>query len=138
MLSKIKEKSPKTHVVLMTGFAEVKTAVQAMKKGAFDYISKPFTPESILEIITSALDANDSEALISQETDKNVTRPSNQIVGNSEASKKLQHYIELVAPTNMSVLLIGESGTGKEVTARAIHDISERRNENFVAGRIFL
>ncbi|WP_420603858.1 sigma-54-dependent transcriptional regulator [Flagellimonas sp.] len=137
LLSRVKEKSPKTRVILMTGFAEVKTAVQAMKKGAFDYISKPFTPESILEVIASALHVDDSKEPISQEIDNAITKrdvwPANKIVGNSEASKKLQQYIELVAPTNMSVLLTGESGTGKEVTARAIHDISKRKDKNFVA-----
>ncbi|SNY94654.1 sigma-54-dependent transcriptional regulator [Flagellimonas pacifica] len=137
LLSKIKEKSPKTRVILMTGFAEVKTAVQAMKKGAFDYISKPFTPESILEVIASALNANGSKELKLHETIKlstiSANKSTNKIIGSGEASKKLQQYIELVAPTNMSVLLIGESGTGKEVTARAIHNISKQKDKNFVA-----
>ncbi|MEX0314905.1 MAG: sigma-54-dependent transcriptional regulator [Allomuricauda sp.] len=132
LLSKVKEESPKTHVILMTGFAEVKTAVSAIKKGAFDYVSKPFTPESILQVITKALDGNTI-----QETKKErvKTKPefTSGVVGNSEASKKMQQYIELVAPTNMSVLLTGESGTGKEVTARTIHKKSERNNETFVA-----
>ncbi|MGX1928428.1 sigma-54-dependent transcriptional regulator [Flagellimonas sp. 2504JD4-2] len=136
LLSKVKEESPKTHVILMTGFAEVKTAVSAIKKGAFDYVSKPFTPESILQVITAALDDNTNER---KPQGFEQTRPTAKpklttgIVGNSEASKKIQQYIELIAPTNMSVLLTGESGTGKEVTARTIHNKSDRKHKKFVA-----
>lgn len=138
LLSAIKTDSPKTQVILMTGYAEVKTAVSAMKKGAFDYISKPFTPENILTVIknalnteawkkTKTLEANNEKVKYTNKKESNI------IVGISEVSKKLQQYIDLVAPTNMSVLITGESGTGKEVTAKAIHDKSKRNNQNFVA-----
>ena len=137
LLPQVKRDSPKTQVVLMTGYAEVKTAVNAIKKGAFDYISKPFTPESILAVINDALHAKVSE------TEK-TTKPSTTsgvgtinakhfLKGQGEKSKKLQQYVELVAPTNMSVLLTGESGTGKEVTANAIHQASKRSVQPFVA-----
>ncbi|MCK0161464.1 sigma-54-dependent transcriptional regulator [Allomuricauda sp. F6463D] len=136
LLPQVKRESPRTQVILMTGYAEVKTAVNAIKKGAFDYISKPFTPEAILSVIKDALNANITEHDISikksklPEEDK---KPINFLKGQSEKSKKLQQYVELVAPTNMSVLLTGESGTGKEVTANAIHETSKRNNEKFVA-----
>nr|WP_299486682.1 sigma-54 dependent transcriptional regulator [uncultured Allomuricauda sp.] len=136
LLSKVKANSPQTHVILMTGFAEIKTAVSAIKKGAFDYVSKPFTPESILQVIARALNTDSTgvdprkpkkdQALIKSHFTK-------RIVGSSTASKTMQQYVELVAPTNMSVLLTGESGTGKEVTARTIHERSERRNQRFIA-----
>ncbi|WP_318343638.1 sigma-54-dependent transcriptional regulator [Flagellimonas baculiformis] len=135
LLPRVKKESPATQVILMTGYAEVKTAVNAMKKGAFDYISKPFTPEEILSVINNALNvATTTEAV--PKTPKPRPKTSGQgnfLMGESERSKKLQQYIELVAPTNMSVLLTGESGTGKEVTANAIHNASKRKGHNFVA-----
>ncbi|PWL40176.1 sigma-54-dependent Fis family transcriptional regulator [Flagellimonas aquimarina] len=136
LLSAIKTDSPKTQVILMTGYAEVKTAVSAIKKGAFDYIAKPFTPENILAVIKNALNTKTQKtAELSESEKKRYTKNnrSNMIVGTGEGSRKLQQYIDLVAPTNMSVLITGESGTGKEVTAKAIHDKSKRKNENFVA-----
>ncbi len=152
LLSDIKEVNPKTQVILMTGYAEVASAVDAMKKGAFDYISKPFTPEEIVMVMDNALKASvprDSDIRITntkiatEEKRGTVLSKESQvgphgsdgktIKGISEASLKLQEYINLVAPTDMSVLITGDSGTGKEVTAKAIHDGSKRKDFNFVA-----
>ena len=144
LLSDIKKVSPNTQVILMTGYAEVGTAVNAMKKGAFDYISKPFTPDEIVMVIENALEAKKSSDReqhqsvldISKQVDplqKNTSIAGTIVAGISEASKKLEEYIKLVAPTDMSVLITGESGTGKEVTAKAIHDQSERSKFKFVA-----
>ncbi len=140
LLSDIKEVNPKTQVIVMTGYAEVGSAVEAMKKGAYDYISKPFTPEEILMQIKSALNQEterqlDSAPKDSHKSENLVVDPQDDrvVIGISEASKKLHEYIKLVAPTDMSVLITGESGTGKEVTARAIHDNSKRKEHNFVA-----
>ncbi|MBU2907031.1 sigma-54 dependent transcriptional regulator [Arenibacter algicola] len=140
LLSDIKGVNPKTQVIVMTGYAEVGSAVEAMKKGAYDYISKPFTPEEILMQIKSALNQEnkrqlDSEQKENHEFENTVVEPQDNrvVIGISEASKKLHEYIKLVAPTDMSVLITGESGTGKEVTARAIHDNSERKEHSFVA-----
>jgi two-component system response regulator HydG len=140
LLSDIKEVNPKTQVILMTGYAEVGSAVEAMKKGAYDYISKPFTPEEILMQIQSALDeeakhqSDSAPKLVYTEANSVSSTADNKVVaGISEASKKLNEYIKLVAPTDMSVLITGESGTGKEVTARAIHDNSKRKDFSFVA-----
>jgi len=143
LLTEIKEKNNDTQVILMTGYAEVGSAVNAMKKGAYDYISKPFTPDEIEMVIESALKAktiqkgelnkigSKSPTHNSTKSDKEVSR--NIVTGVSEASRTLEEYIELVAPTNMSVLITGESGTGKEVTAKAIHDNSARKAYEFVA-----
>lgn len=139
LLLQIKSDSPETQVIMMTGYAEVRTAVSAMKKGAFDYISKPFTPDEIVEIIKKALlGKQDLHQTVRIDGPKEVKRfhkpPTTGFVqGESESSIKLQQYVELVAPTNMSVLLIGESGTGKEVTAKQIHDGSSRNTQKFVA-----
>ena len=138
LLSKIKKQSPGTQVILMTGYAEVRTAVEAMKKGAFDYISKPFTPESMLLAITNALAKESPGKTLPPKKETVMAQPSGKggygaVFGISEASKKWKQYMDLVAPTDMSVLITGESGTGKEVTAKAIHHGSRRKRENFVA-----
>tara|TARA_R110002051_G_scaffold145817_2_gene218773 strand:- start:2667 stop:4013 length:1347 start_codon:yes stop_codon:yes gene_type:complete len=136
LLSDIKKINPKIPVLVMTGYAEVSTAVKAMKKGAFDYISKPFTPEEILMVISNALQQKSQPTFVDET--KNNSEPintikSSAISGISDASKKLNEYIKLVAPTDMSILITGESGTGKEVTAKAIHDNSKRSKFNFIA-----
>ena len=148
LLSYIKEINPTIPVILMTGYAEVGSAVNAMKKGAFDYISKPFTPDEVVMVIKNALKSkseaqdlsdNIEERAITASEKTTTPQPTasigkgNTVQGISEASKKLEEYIKLVAPTDMSVLITGESGTGKEVTAKAIHDNSKRRDFNFIA-----
>lgn len=137
LLADIKSINSKIPVIVMTGYAEVSSAVHAMKKGAYDYISKPFTPEEIVMVITNALKYQINTAAVNEIKKANTNHPvlksANVILGVSEASKKLQEYIKLVAPTNMSILITGESGTGKEVTAKAIHNQSNRNSFNFVA-----
>ncbi|WP_461533603.1 sigma-54-dependent transcriptional regulator [Sinomicrobium sp.] len=138
LLGEIKEDFPETPVVLMTGYADINTAVKAMKKGAFDYISKPFNPDEVLIIINKALSGVEipqSEPK-EQSSKKNLTSPAQGqkfVTGTSVASRKLNEYINLVGPTDMSVLIVGESGTGKEVVAKSIHDKSARRDKNFIA-----
>ncbi|MDO6759682.1 sigma-54 dependent transcriptional regulator [Tamlana sp. 2_MG-2023] len=134
-LKEIKSNIPHIPVVLMTSYAEVSTAVQAMKQGAFDYISKPFNPDEVLEVIKNALANKKPEPTpIPNQTKKNSTKSTTEFVkGISAASKTLNEYIKLVAPTSMSVLITGESGTGKEVVAKNIHLKSPRHNKPFVA-----
>jgi len=141
LLSDIKERNPETQVILMTGYAEVSAAVTAMKNGAYDYIAKPFTPTDIVNLVENALKVGAERKTTNTLHEKGGTpvpripqiRKGRAIQGISEASLKLQQHIELVAPTDMSVLITGESGTGKEVTAKAIHDLSSRRANNFIA-----
>ncbi len=141
LVSKLNGKVP---VIVMTGYAEVATAVKAMKLGAYDYISKPFTPDQMLSVIDGALNA---KPIIIKENVPGPTQGGPSTVENktgtsrtiknlilvSEPAEKLEEYISLVAPTDMSVLIIGESGTGKEVTAKAIHEKSTRSTNAFVA-----
>ena len=130
-LKKVKEVYPDLPVVVMTSYAEVSTAVEAMKLGAFDYISKPFQQEDVLNVIKKEnVKADNSPGKAAQPV---VTNENSYIEGVSAASKKLNKFISLVAPTDMSVLITGESGTGKEVIAKSIHLKSERRNKPFIA-----
>jgi two-component system, NtrC family, response regulator HydG len=134
LLTEFKKINPALPIVLMTGYSDVITAVKAIKNGAADYISKPFNPEEVLLVIKNAL-VKSKEILVPTEIKKIVKPISNNefVTGISAASKKLADYISLVAPTNMSVLIVGESGTGKEVIAKSIHEKSARKNNNFIA-----
>ena len=106
-------------IIVMTGYAEVQTAVSAMKLGAFDYLKKPINPSVLEEKIAAAL------ASTGEETAETFI-PSNKqwVRGESPAMQRLYKHVELVAPTKFSVLILGESGTGKEYIARMIHDLS--------------
>ncbi len=132
-----KVNSPCTQVIMMTGYAEVSSAVEAIKKGALDYISKPFRPEELLMVMQqSREDISIPEAkseVIQTPKEMRELQKTTFVAGISETAKKFHQYLKLVGPTNMGVLIQGESGTGKEVAAQAIHEYSERRNMNFVA-----
>ncbi|WP_018612060.1 sigma-54-dependent transcriptional regulator [Segetibacter koreensis] len=112
--------------IMMTGFNDVRTAVKAMRSGVFEYIIKPLNPDELLMVINEALNKGDQKGL-ERETTKEF------IEGQSKVAQKLTEHIELVAPTDMSVLIIGESGTGKEYVARSIHTLSKRKDKPFVA-----
>lgn len=135
--------------IVMTNYAEVQNAVLAMKSGAADYIAKPVQPDILLQKIKDAMEQNaqQSNATTQNSTTQNaptahnsklktqnakLTAPSH-IEGKSEASRQLYSYVELVAPTPMSVLILGASGTGKEYVAHRIHDLSARADRPFFA-----
>ncbi len=127
--------APGTRVILMTGYAEVTTAVEAIKKGALDYISKPFRPEELLMVMQQAI--AEQPAIVQKTTrqtpEKKVSAPTGFVIGISEPSRKFNQYLQLVGPTDMGVLIQGSSGTGKEVAAKAIHKYSSRSEHNFIA-----
>ncbi|HTN16806.1 MAG TPA: sigma-54 dependent transcriptional regulator [Chitinophagaceae bacterium] len=114
-------------VIMMTGFHDIKTAVQAIKKGAQDYITKPINQEELL-MLMKGLPQQYPKAKEAIEK-----APAVFVKGNSALSQQIQKHIELVASTGMSVLIQGESGTGKEHVARTIHELSTRNKAPFVA-----
>ena len=144
ILKWVNDSSKVCPVILMTGYAEVNKAVEAMKRGAVDYISKPVRPDELLSIIKKNLDVKPQEKEGQQKANTTGTARqavsgstsganSDFIVGVSDAALKLNNYVDLVAPTNMSILIIGDSGTGKEYVAKSIHDKSKRKEAAFIA-----
>ncbi|HVN59106.1 MAG TPA: sigma-54 dependent transcriptional regulator [Bacteroidales bacterium] len=128
MLKRIKALRKDSIVIMMTAFATVDTAVQALKDGAFDYVTKPFDPDDLSHLIRNA------SKQIALEEENEILREKlvslenvESLVGKSEAMRKVLREIENIAPSNASVIITGESGTGKELVARAIHSNSPRR-----------
>src|SRR2546423_10920122 len=134
LLTEVKKLRAEVPVVLMTAFATVQTAVEAMKLGAYDYIQKPFDGEEIKLLVERTLEHNrlirENQALRSVAEQTLVARP---LVGSSGVMDDVRKRIERVARSNATVLIRGESGTGKEVVARAIHAASERRERPMLA-----
>lgn len=129
VLVEMKKSNPDASVIIMTGFSDIKTAVKAIKLGAFEYITKPVNPEELLMLVKQATQAGRPATVR-----KKATSSAKQYVeGRSAASKQLHDYIRLVAPTSMSVIIEGESGTGKEYVARTIHNLSSRSKAPFIA-----
>ena len=148
LLAWMHEHSINAPFIVMTNYAEVQNAVLAMKSGAADYIAKPVQPDILLQKINDAMEQNtqQSKATIQNSTTQNAPTAHNSklktqnseaapryIEGKSEASRQLYSYVELVAPTPMSVLILGASGTGKEYVAHRIHDLSQRHDRPFFA-----
>jgi DNA-binding NtrC family response regulator len=134
VLNAVKVLQPTAPVIMITGYATVETAVEAMKNGAADYLVKPFTPEQIIEKVQRALaqtSASVDEIYIKKELDCH--HGFDDFVGESREMQKVYRRIIQVAATSSTVLITGESGTGKELAARAIHKNSARRDQPFVA-----
>jgi DNA-binding NtrC family response regulator len=128
MHRRIRALNPEAIVIIMTAFASVETAVQALKDGAFDYITKPFDPDDLSHLIRNA--AKQVEMKAENETLKNrIVSLENieDIIGTSPSMMKVLKDVESVAQSNSSVIITGESGTGKELIARAIHSNSSRK-----------
>lgn len=129
-------------LIIMTGYADIQSAVQAMKCGANDYISKPVQPDELLKKISEAMKHKPTPPAAEEaEPEKKSARKqldaeeytNNFLEGESEAAQQLYNYVRLVAPTPMSVLINGASGTGKEYVAHRIHQLSNRSGKPFVA-----
>src|ERR1700754_3905602 len=143
VLKEIKNFDPYAIVIIITGYSDIKTAVDVIKAGAFDYITKPLIPEEVLSVISRALqqsadgvDVQRPAMAASQTPSRKPGKAGSEdeyLVGQAQATKELYRQIELVAPTNYSIILYGESGTGKEVIARTIHANSARKDKPFIA-----
>ncbi|MHB8069635.1 MAG: sigma-54-dependent transcriptional regulator [Desulfobaccales bacterium] len=134
LLEKSHQLYPDLPVIIMTAFGTVEKAVEAMKKGAFDYILKPFKNEEILVTIAKALGHRHlllQNLMLSQELEKKYGFPN--IVGDSKVMQEILALVKRVAPSRATVLVTGESGTGKELIARAIHQCSTRASKTFIS-----
>ncbi len=134
ILKKIKIMNKSLPVIMLTAFGEIKTAVEAIKQGAHDFITKPFDNEAIIILIRKALEMkylNQEVSLLRKKLDENYRHGN--VIGKSEAMQKVFEQVNIVAPTNLSVLIEGESGTGKEVIACMIHSASNRKDKHFIA-----
>ena len=134
LLELIKRDHDDLTVVMMTAFGSVDTAVEAMRQGAYDFISKPFDHETILMRLEKALERS---SLIRENYRLQMACRNrdvfHKLVGNSEVMNRLYETIQMVAKTDLTVLITGESGTGKELAARAVHELSPRSQNAFVA-----
>lgn len=146
LLEKIKQKNPGLPVIIMTGYSDVRTAVQIMKAGAFDYVTKPLLPEEILLTLKRALSsaekpekdektssAPEQNGTAAPDVRKSKKTKTKYVFGKSAVFKNILEQVQLVAPTNYSVIIYGESGSGKESIASEIHNNSSRANKPFIA-----
>jgi two-component system, NtrC family, response regulator HydG len=127
--ARLHEADPELPIIIMTGYASVETAVQALKQGAYDYITKPVDPDVLSHAVGKAIEHTRARRELAQLRDSmQDLLPSTELIGSSPAMRKVQEFVEMAAPTDSTILITGESGTGKEVVARAIHQRSMRRN----------
>ncbi|MBI5528141.1 MAG: sigma-54-dependent Fis family transcriptional regulator [Deltaproteobacteria bacterium] len=133
-LERIHTERPETVIIIITGYATIQTSIEAIKKGAFDYIPKPFTPEELMLSVTKALEDRRlrSENEYLKEELYRVRRAS-PVIGRSRAMEEITNQVLKIAPTDFTVMICGESGTGKEIIAHAVHENSLRREKPFVA-----
>ncbi len=145
VLTALRKENPSAKVLMITGYSDIKTAVEVIKLGAFDYIVKPLIPDEVLSVVNKAIQQPAPNARVSSAGEPTAelgrARPSGRstggtdefMIGKSPATKSLYDQINIVAGTNYSIILYGESGTGKEVIAKTIHARSSRKDKPFIA-----
>ncbi len=132
LLEELKKIRPHLVVIMITGYATIKSAVESVQKGAYDYLPKPFTPDEVRVIIERAVEYSRLEAEnILRRRELQPQRSFENIIGNSAALQRVFEMIQKVAGGDSNILLSGETGTGKELVAKAIHDCSRRRDQLF-------
>lgn len=152
LLKQIKELKPAQKVIIITGYSDIRMAVEVIKYGALDYVTKPLYPEELLNLIEESISREQSHGLsVDTEADDKESEsetpavvaktkskpkksdPHRYIIGNSPGAKTVYENIRIVAPTDMSVIISGETGTGKEFVAREVHRLSNRSDKPFIA-----
>ena len=140
ILVEIKQHNPATIVLIITGYSDIKTAVDVIKAGAYDYITKPLIPDEVLNVLRNAIEhpfaktPTAAPSVKESKSSKAAYAPLPEFLeGEAATTRDLYKQIDLVAPTNFSIILYGESGTGKEVIAKTIHEKSSRRGKPFIA-----
>ncbi|WP_299978047.1 sigma-54 dependent transcriptional regulator [Desulfobacula sp.] len=133
LLKKIKTQMQSIEIIIMTGYATVETAIKAMKYGAFDYLTKPFDKDELLNIIDKIVEIKSlQQEVIELKSQLTKTNEKQMVIGNSPAMNKVMRIIEKVSPVDSNILIQGESGTGKGFVANAIHAKSKRKKQPFV------
>ncbi|MDN3654429.1 sigma-54 dependent transcriptional regulator [Ferruginibacter paludis] len=136
VLLEIRAHNPNAIVLIITGYSDIKIAVEVIKLGAYDYITKPLIPDEVLSVLKNAVNkfnANAEKQLNHPLKNSPLTDDKSFLTGHADSTRELYRQVEIVATTDYSVILYGESGTGKEVIAKKIHDLSHRKNKPFVA-----
>lgn len=141
VLTALRKDNPGVKVIMITGYSDIKTAVEVIKLGAFDYIVKPLIPDEVLSVLNKAYQQPASIKSEPADTDPGKRKVAPKLnyhndefmIGKSGVTRALYEQINIVADTNYSVILYGESGTGKEVIAKTIHDLSHRNGKPFIA-----
>lgn len=140
VLKEIKQINHAVQVIIITGYSDIKMAVEVIRQGAFDYITKPLVPDEVLDLVNRALNTAVSDNAVAAKNGSAAKRaastPDNTtqfLVGKDPGIQQMYEQIKMIAPTNYSVIIYGESGTGKEVVAKTIHVNSDRKDKPFVA-----
>jgi two-component system response regulator HydG len=128
----MKEQAPDIVFIMMTSYADIQTAVESIRSGAYDYVAKPLNPDELLSKINSAAAFMQNHTSPFMNTVAQTEKQTDYIHGNSLEYKKVYDYVDLVAPTNLSVFIRGNSGVGKERIARMVHDKSNRAAAPFI------
>jgi DNA-binding NtrC family response regulator len=134
LLERIKKEYPDVTVLMMTAFGRIETAVEAMKRGAYDFITKPFDHDALILRLQKAVERSrllNENRMLQRERQKN--RAFQDLVGESVAMQRVYETVQMIAKTDLTVLITGESGTGKDLVSRAVHELSNRSRGPFIA-----
>lgn len=133
LIKELRQLNSKVAILIITGYSDIRPAIEVTRLGAFDYIPKPLVPEEVLDTLKKMLNREPVKEPVTPPPGETAVFEKDYYIGRSNATLELYRQVDVVAPTNYSVVLYGESGTGKEVIARTIHQSSKRARQPFVA-----